>query len=83
FLKRGDIPTKMDLFQDPEIKERIDYSETIMKSIDLSKPRTIHPLYPRISNIVQVYLSGVIAGRMTPEEASKKMIKELRKIISL
>ncbi|MCX7758619.1 MAG: ABC transporter substrate-binding protein [bacterium] len=83
FLKRGDIPTKMDLFQDQEIQERIDYSEIIMKSIDLSKPRTIHPLYPRISNIVQVYLSGVIAGKMTPEEASQKMIKELRKIISL
>jgi len=83
FLKRGDIPTKIDLFQDPEITQKLPYYDVIMESIDFSKPRTIHPLYPRISNIIQIYVSGVLAGKIKPKEAAKKMINEIQKIISL
>lgn len=81
YLSRGDIPTKLDLFNDPEISSKMAYSDVILKSIDLAKPRTIHPLYPRISNIIQIYLSGVIAGKIDPKTASKKMLKDLQKII--
>ncbi|MEN3014575.1 MAG: ABC transporter substrate-binding protein [bacterium] len=82
FLKRGDVPTKIDLFQDQEVKSKLEYSDTIMRSVDFSKPRTVHPLYPRISSIIQVYVSGVIAGKIQPRQAAQKMIKELHKVVS-
>lgn len=83
FLKRGDLPTKVDLFNDPEINQKLTYYEVIKQSIDLSKPRTIHPLYPRISSIIQVNLSAVIAGKTSPQLASQKTIRELKKLIEL
>ncbi|MFN3995515.1 MAG: ABC transporter substrate-binding protein [bacterium] len=82
FLKRGDVPTKMDLFEDEDIKSRLPYYSVIEKSIDFSKPRTIHPLYPRISNIIQINLSGVISGKIDSKLAARKTIKELEKIIN-
>ncbi|MFN3478561.1 MAG: hypothetical protein ACK4ZM_04280, partial [bacterium] len=82
FLKRGDVPTKMDLFEDEDIKNRLPYYSVIKKSIDFSKPRTIHPLYPRISNIIQINLSGVISGKIDSKLAARKTIKELEKIIN-
>lgn len=82
FIKRGDVPTKMDLLQDPEITQKLPYYEVIAESINLSKPRTIHPLYPRISNVIQIFLSGVIAGKINSKQAAKLTIQELKKIIN-
>mgnify|MGYP001773822648 CR=1 FL=1 len=81
YLKRGDIPTKTDLFNDPEIKSNMPYSDIILESLKCSKSRTIHPLYPKISNVIQIYVSGVLSFKYTPEYASKEIIKNIQKIL--
>ncbi|MGB9639159.1 MAG: ABC transporter substrate-binding protein [bacterium] len=81
FLKRGDIPTKLDLFNDPEIISNFPYSEVVLESLKYSKSRTIHPLYPKISNVIQIYVSGVLSFKYSPEYASKEIIKNVQKIL--
>lgn len=81
FLKRGDIPTKSNLFNDPELVTNLPYSEVVLESLKYSKSRTIHPLYPKISNIIQIYVSGVLSFKYSPEYASKEIIKNIQKIL--
>ncbi len=81
FLKRGDIPTRADLFNDPQIVSNFPYSDVVLESLKYSKSRTIHPLYPKISNIIQVYVSGVLSFKYTPKYASKEIIKNIQKIL--
>lgn len=81
FLKRGDIPTKADLFKDNEIKNIFPYSDVVLKSLEYSKSRTIHPLYPKISNIIQIYVSGILSFKYDTTYASKEIIKNIQKIL--
>ncbi|MCX7871400.1 MAG: extracellular solute-binding protein [bacterium] len=81
FLKRGDIPTKADLFNDIEIINNFPYSDVVLESLKYSKSRTIHPLYPKISNVIQVYVSGVLSFKYNPKYASKEIIKNIQKIL--
>lgn len=71
----GSAPTLKDLYDDEEVKEsgalfsNPDFVETLENAV----PRPVSPIYPKVSDIMQIELSKALAGDITAEEAAKNM----------
>lgn len=73
--KGGSAPTLKELYEDEEVKEsgplfsNPDFVETLENAV----PRPVSPIYPKISDIMQIELSKALAGDQTAEETAKNM----------
>ena len=71
----GRAPTLEALYDDEEVKEAavLFANEEFVATLQNAVPRPVSPIYPLISNIMQVELSKALAKDITPEEAAKNM----------
>lgn len=71
----GRAPTIEALYDDEEVKEAavLFSNEEFVATLQNAVPRPVSPIYPEISNIMQVELSRALAKDITPEEAAKNM----------
>ncbi|MGB2993958.1 MAG: ABC transporter substrate-binding protein [Paenisporosarcina sp.] len=71
----GRAPTIEALYDDEEVKEAavLFSNEEFVATLQNAVPRPVSPIYPLISNIMQVELSKALAKDITPEEAAKNM----------
>lgn len=56
-------------------------NEGFQAGLEAAVPRPVSPIYPRLSDIMQIEISKAITGESTPEEAVKKMDKEMKKAV--
>ena len=80
-FKNGYIPTRHELFKDPEILEKSPHYEQLYEIQLKARPRPVHPRYSEISDALQVEIHSAITGIKPPEQALKDAQKKIRSIL--
>ena len=60
-LATGRAPTRVALYDDPELKDKVPYLKSFLETFKQAVPRPITPVYVPLSNIMQRYFSSVLA----------------------
>lgn len=82
-LKDSYVPTLEKLFTDPEIVERYPYFPELVNSIKNSASRPALPEYAAVSGILQNYLSRMLRGQLSPEDAMQAAARETRELLKV
>ncbi|QJA06529.1 extracellular solute-binding protein [Thermosulfurimonas marina] len=80
-LRRGWLPARRDLFQDPDLLRQSPYLQDLAPLLERARPRPVHPAYPRISDTLQKHASAVLAGVESPREALTALSRTLKFIV--
>lgn len=80
-LATGFVPSRVALFNDPEIVAKYSYYPQLLEVVQSSALRPPIPQYAQASDILQRYLSAAITGKMTPEQAMKTAANETRNLL--
>ncbi|MGM0509023.1 MAG: ABC transporter substrate-binding protein [Fusobacteriota bacterium] len=56
-------------------------NEGFKKGLEAAVPRPVSPIYPRLSDIMQIEISKAITGAQTPEEAVKNMDEKMKEAV--
>ena len=60
-LATGRAPTRLALYNDPEIQNKIQTLKSLLETFKQTVPRPATPVYVPLSNIMQRYFSSVLA----------------------
>ncbi|MCP8969458.1 extracellular solute-binding protein [Ectobacillus sp. SYSU M60031] len=79
-IEGGLAPTLTDLFNDQDILKKNPFfkEQGFVNALSAAVPRPVTPIYPKVSEIMQINLSKAIAGQMTAEQAAAEMEKQLK-----
>ncbi len=80
-VRRGAVPARKSLFKDEEILQQSPHYTDLYEVLLKSRPRPIHPDYPRISAIMQKHVSAVLVGIESPREAARQMDQSIEGLI--
>ena len=80
-FRRGAVPARTSLFQDAEILRESPHYTDLYDVLMKSRPRPVHPDYPRISSIMQKHVSAVLVGIESPREAALQMNRSVEGLI--
>ncbi|QBP41880.1 ABC transporter substrate-binding protein [Paenisporosarcina antarctica] len=78
-VEGGRAPTIEALYEDEDVKDAaaLFSNEEFVATLQNAVPRPVSPIYPLISDIMQVELSKALAEDITPEEAAKNMQEKI------
>ncbi|WP_037863779.1 ABC transporter substrate-binding protein [Streptomyces sp. NRRL S-340] len=77
-LTRGALPpVRADLYQDPELVRRFPYLPTLRAAVLAAAPRPKSPRYDQVSLVVQAVVHDALTGQQTPEQAVRRLAREL------
>ncbi|MDR9401806.1 MAG: ABC transporter substrate-binding protein [Halothece sp. Uz-M2-17] len=77
-LKTGYVPSRRELFNDPELVEKYSYLPELLNVIENAVLRPPIAQYSQASDILQRYLSAAISGTMSAEKAMNAAARETR-----
>ncbi|MBW1953467.1 MAG: ABC transporter substrate-binding protein [Deltaproteobacteria bacterium] len=77
----GLLPARVSVYDDPELLRTSPYLKVMRTILAQARPRPVHPLYARISDILQVRLSAALIGQLSPEAAIKTAAQEIRVVL--
>lgn len=83
-VEGGRPPTLKELYDDPEVQEvsslfaNPEFREVLQSAV----PRPVSPIYPEISDIMQIELSRVLAGEQSAEDAAANMQTKIEKAMA-
>ena len=80
-LQTGFVPSRVALFNDPEIVTKYSYYPKLLEVVRSSALRPPISQYAQASDILQRYLSAAITGKMTPQQAMKAAASETRNLL--
>ncbi|GAB2536135.1 ABC transporter substrate-binding protein [Gracilibacillus alcaliphilus] len=68
-------PTIESLYDDPEVQEAAPLFQNpqFVEGLSAAVPRPVSPIYPEISDIIQIEVSQVLTGEQTAEQAAENM----------
>ncbi len=75
------MPARVSVYDDPELLRTSPYLKVMRTILAQARPRPVHPLYARISDILQVRLSAALIGQLSPEAAIKTAAQEIRVVL--
>ncbi|WP_430790686.1 ABC transporter substrate-binding protein [Virgibacillus flavescens] len=80
----GSAPTLKSLYEDAEVKEAspLFANPEFVKVLESAVSRPVTPIYPEISDILQIELSKALAGEQTAEEAAKNMQTKMEEAVN-
>lgn len=79
---RGNPPTRVSVFQDPELVAKFPSYPVQLKSLQTSRPRPRTPLWNEIENTFGIFLSKANSGELSPEDAMNQANAEIEKIVA-
>ncbi len=80
-LDLGWNPGRSDLYNDPEIKERIPHLDILRGSFERAVARPSSPFYTQISEVLQKHLNAILSGESKSETALAKAQNEIAEIL--
>ncbi len=80
-LNLGWNPGRVDVYDDPEVLEKMPQLAALRKIFVHALPRPTVPYYSRMSSVLQRNLNAALAGSMTPEDALSDAQKEIESIV--
>ncbi len=81
-LATGYVPSRLSLFNDPEIVAKYSHYPQLLEVVKKSVLRPPISQYAQASDILQRYLSAALTQRMTPEQAMKAAAEETRRLLA-
>jgi multiple sugar transport system substrate-binding protein len=81
-LRLGWNSGRRDVYDDPEVADRLPYYKEMRSIVERARPRPVVPYYHPISEILQRRLNAALAGRISPEEALAAAQREIRSVLS-
>ena len=81
-LRSGLIPARKSLFNDPAVLKANPHYPDLFRVLMKAKPRPVHAMYARMSDIMQVHISAVLSGREKPAAALRSASKEISAVIN-
>ncbi|WP_404455406.1 ABC transporter substrate-binding protein [Oceanobacillus kapialis] len=78
-VEGGRAPTLVELYDDPEVQEvsSLFANPEFREVLQTAVPRPVTPIYPEISDIMQIELSKALTGEQTAEEAATNMQEKM------
>lgn len=73
----GRIPIRKDLFKNAEVLKANPHFEAFYDVFMNAKPRPVSPIYPQISDVMQIQVHKAITGAQPAEQSLKNMQKEI------
>ncbi|HYX18148.1 MAG TPA: ABC transporter substrate-binding protein [Nostoc sp.] len=80
-LTAGYVPSRRDLFTDPEIVAKYPHYPQLLEVVDNAVLRPPIAQYAQTSDILQRYLSAALSGRMNSERAMQAAAAETRRLL--
>lgn len=79
----GSAPTLLPVYDDPEVQKAspLFANKEFINGVSAAVPRPASPIYPKISEIIQIEVSKALAGQQTPEQAVQNMEKKMKETI--
>jgi len=81
-LELGWNPGRQDLYEDPEILEKLPHLEKLKEVFQKTLPRPHVPYYSQISEVLQRYINAVLADSIETTQALSQAQKEVQVIIN-
>lgn len=78
---RGNPPTRLSVFQDPELLEQYRSYPVQLESLRSSRPRPRTPRWNEVENAFGIYLSKANTGELSAAEAMQRANAEIAKIV--
>lgn len=76
-------PTRRSLYRDPELLEHDPFLEELEPILEGARPRPVTPFYIMISQVLQLEISGALAGIRTPEEALESAQRQIDHVLEV
>ena len=80
-LDTGFVPSRVALFNDPQIVAKYSHYPQLLKAVRSSALRPPIAQYAQASDILQRYLSAAISNKMTPRQAMQAAANETRNLL--
>jgi multiple sugar transport system substrate-binding protein len=80
-LKWGYVPSRVALFNDPEIVSKYSHYPDLLGIVQKAVLRPPIAQYAQTSDILQRYLSSAITGRLSPQQAMQAAARETRSLL--
>jgi ABC-type sugar transport system permease subunit len=81
-FRKGAVPARRSLFRDEQVLKESPHYKDLYEVLLKSRPRPIHPEYPRISSILQKHASAVLVGIESPREAAQQMDRSVQGLLT-
>jgi len=81
-LRLGWNPGRKDVYDDPELLDRMPHLRNLRSVFEAARPRPILPYYTPLSEILQRHLNAALAGESSPEEALAAAEREMQRTAS-
>jgi multiple sugar transport system substrate-binding protein len=83
-LATGRAPTRLALYDDPQIKKKIPQLQSLLATFKQAVPRPTTPVYVPLSNIMQRYFSAVLALPDTDIDARAALAaRDMNRVLDL
>ena len=76
-LNLGWNPGRKDIYDDPEVKQKIPHVGVLKRAFQNAVARPPVPSYTQLSEIIQKYVNSAIAGKMAPSTALQQAQKQI------
>ncbi|HEY6582075.1 MAG TPA: extracellular solute-binding protein, partial [Rubrobacter sp.] len=80
-VKGSYLPTRTDLYDDPEIRESVPVVALAREALQHTRPRPVSPYYSDISLEMQEQFNASLLGDITPREAARNLKENLENLI--
>jgi len=77
FLKATLPAVATAVYEDPQVKKEIPFTEELLKAVEQAQARPVSPVYTEISEAIFNNVFEVLQGRESPEGAASKMNSEI------
>ena len=80
-LDLGWNPGRRDVYDDPEVLKKMPHLARLGEVFENAAPRPTRPYYTEVSEVLQRYLNGALAGKLTPAAALEVAQKDAQAIV--
>jgi multiple sugar transport system substrate-binding protein len=82
-LNLGWYPGRSDIYTDPDVLEQMPYAGQLQEIFSRAVTRPNLPYYDQVSDVIQRYVNGSLAGKQTSAEALTRMQSEINHIAGI
>ncbi len=79
-LHGGRLPTRASVYQDDEVLKANPHYRDFYHAFRNARPRPVRPDYPKVSDIIQLALHRILAGRVTADQGLREMQEGLESL---
>jgi multiple sugar transport system substrate-binding protein len=81
-VNSGRIPIAKSAFKNADVLKANPHFESLYDVFINAKPRPVSPIYPQISDVIQIEVHKAITGGQTPDQSVKNMQKSISDLLA-